>query len=513
MSHLLLGPIVIPVIAGALLLMLHRSSIVTARAVSTTATVLFVACAVSLFAEAADDVPRVYALGNWPAPFGIVLVGDRLAAWMVLLTAMLASGVLVYAVNGWDRRGRFFHAFFQFQLMGLAGAFLTGDLFNLFVFFEVMLIASYCLMLQGLGEARLRATLHYVAINLTASGAFLLAVSLLYGVTGTLNIAHLAARIGELSIEQAVLARAAGLLLIGVFCVKAALFPLYFWLPAGYANAAAPVAALFSIMTKVGVYSIVRVTTIVYGGESGAAGDLLAGWLLPLALVTLALGAMGAFAAERLTRMIAYLTIASVGTMLAAIEAGGSNGLAAAIYYAAHSTLAVAILFLVADLIARQRAAYADVLHPGPRIAHAAGLGLAFLVAGAAVSGLPPTSGFLGKLMVLQSVHPAAAALVWPIVLGTSFMTVVACVRAGSLMLWNVAQAPPNMRDAPRSGEWLGVAVLGASSILLVAFAAPLRAYAHAAAAQLASPGKYVDAVLGPDRSSFVRPMSPVRAP
>jgi len=192
MNHLVVLPVVLPALTAALLLLLHRAPMSVARAVSLIATAGFLVSAVALVVQVTAQAPLVYALGEWPAPFGIVLVADRLSALMVVLTGLLALAVVLYAMQGWDARGRFFHALFHFQLMGLNGAFLTGDLFNLFVFFEVMLIASYGLMLQGLGPDRLRATFHYVTINLTGSGVFLIAVSLLYGVTGTLNMAHLA---------------------------------------------------------------------------------------------------------------------------------------------------------------------------------------------------------------------------------------------------------------------------------------------------------------------------------
>jgi multicomponent K+:H+ antiporter subunit D len=506
MNHLLVAPIVIPAIAGAALLFMHEQPIRIARWLSAAATIGFLACAIALFHDSLQGVPRVYALGSWPAPFGIVLVADRLSAWMVLLTVLLACGVLLYATQGWDTSGRFFHAFFQFQLMGLAGAFLTGDLFNLFVFFEVMLIASYCLMLQGLGAGRLRATLHYVAINLTASGVFLIAVSLLYGLTGTLNMAHLAERVAALPTDDVPLARAAGLMLMGVFCVKAALFPLYFWLPRGYSEAAPPVAALFAVMTKVGVYSIVRITSLVFGQDAGGAADLLSPWLLPLALSTLAIGALGALGAQRLATMTAYLTMASVGTMLSAIAAGAASGIAAAVYYAAHSTIVIAILFLLTDLLGRQRGSIGDALQRGPPLTHAALPGLLFLFAGATVAGLPPSSGFIGKLMVLLSVRGAGeAAVVWAVVLATSFLMVVACVRAGSIVLWNVRSRPDKgVASVPRRGEWAAVAFLASCSVALVVAAGPAQRFAEQAAEQLGARELYVNAVLGAKRTDLL---------
>ena len=211
--------------------------------------------AVGLVAVAAQGDVRVYLLGEWPAPFGIALVLDRLSALMVLLTYVVALPVLWYATGGWDTRGRYFHALFQFQLMGLCGAFLTGDLFNLFVFFEVLLIASYVLLLHGQGRERFRMGVHYVVLNLAASALFLLGLSLLYAATGTLNMADMALRVAALSGDSAVLARSGALLLLVVFGLKAALVPLHAWLPGTYAAASAPVAALFALMTKVGTAS------------------------------------------------------------------------------------------------------------------------------------------------------------------------------------------------------------------------------------------------------------------
>jgi len=507
-NHLLVLPIVVPALAASLLLILQRAPIAVARAVSATATLGLFVAALAVFARAEPGVPLVYALGGWPAPFGIVLVADRLSAFMLVLTALLAVPVLLYAAQGWDAKGTFFHPLLQFQLMGLNGAFLTGDLFNLFVFFEVLLIASYGLALQGLGRERLRATLHYVAINAAGSGVFLISASLLYGVTGTLNMAHLAERVAQARAEDLALVRAAGLLLLGVFSIKAALFPLYFWLPGAYSSAAAPVAALFSIMTKVGVYALIRVTTLIYGGEGEGGMELTSSWLLPLALMTIALGTLGALGADRLAAMTAYLMIASIGTILTAVSIGGVAALSAALYYLAHSTIVVAGLFLLIDLLGRDRGDVGDSLHPAPQIRRAGLLGIAFLFGGATVAGVPPSSGFVGKVMVLQSAHDAAAAApIWTVVLVTSVLVLVGCARAGSVVFWNTAEVRPRQQaHPPRPGEWMALAALGACSLLLVLCAAPVKRYADRTAAQLASPAVYVEAVLGSEQGGLVRP-------
>ncbi|MBC7938471.1 MAG: monovalent cation/H+ antiporter subunit D, partial [Chitinophagaceae bacterium] len=245
----------------------------------------------------------VYRVGDWPAPFGIVLVIDRLAALMLALTAAVAAPVLLYANGGWDSQGRHFHALFQFQLMGLNGAFVTGDLFNLFVFFEVLLIASYVLMTHGLGRDRLRIGTQYVVLNLLASAVFLVGIALIYALTGTLNLADLALRVPWVPAPEAALLQAGALLLLVVFGFKAALVPLAMWLPGTYAAASAPVAALFAIMTKVGVYAIWRVHGVVFGADAGPSAFTVQPILLPLALATCVVGVLGALAAHTLPRL------------------------------------------------------------------------------------------------------------------------------------------------------------------------------------------------------------------
>jgi multicomponent K+:H+ antiporter subunit D len=498
MNHLIVLPIVLPALAAAALLLLGSNRLATARAVSLITTLLLAACAAALAAQAASGAHQVYLLGDWPAPFGIVLVLDRLCALLLLLTAIVALAACAYAARGWDARGGHFHALFQFQLMGLNGAFLTGDLFNLFVFFEVLLIASYCLLLHGLGVPRLRAAVHYVVLNLTGSAVFLVAVSLLYGVTGTLNMAHLAERVAALPAQDAPLARAAGLMLLGVFSLKAALLPLHFWLPAAYASACAPVAALFAIMTKVGIYAIVRVSTLVFGADDGAAA-ITAPWLLPAALATLGLAALGALAADRLATCAAYLTVGSVGTMLAAFAAGGAPALSGALFYLVHSTFGTAALFLMAELIGRGRGAAGDALDASAAPARSALLGAAFVLVAATVAGLPPTSGFLGKLMILQGVREApAAAWIWAVMLGASLLMLIACVRAGIALFWSGTPPQAGGAAAPRAAEWAPLTALIACSVLLVAASAPAKRYLDATAAQIAARADYVAAVLGP---------------
>ncbi len=264
-AHWIIMPIVLPLMVGAALILIERLRPGWVGLLSVLGVVALLAVNLGLLLKADTGQISAYLLGNWKAPFGIALALDRLSALMLVLTSVVALAALIYARAGDDQRGALFHSFFQFQLMGLNGAFLTADLFNLFVFFEVLLISSYALLQHGAGPARLKASLHYITFNLAASALFLIAVSLLYGLTGTLNMADLAVKVPQLGAENAQLVKAAALLLMVVFAVKAALLPLYFWLPDTYSAATAPAAALFAIMTKVGLYSIVRTSTLIFG--------------------------------------------------------------------------------------------------------------------------------------------------------------------------------------------------------------------------------------------------------
>jgi multicomponent K+:H+ antiporter subunit D len=465
--------------------------------------------AAGLVQHAAGGELLVYRLGEWPAPFGIVMVVDRLSALMVLLTYLVALPVLWYASCGWDSRGRYFHAVFQFQLMGLSGAFLTGDLFNLFVFFEVLLIASYVLLVHGQGRERFRMGVHYVVLNLVASGLFLIGLSLVYAATGTLNMADVGQRLAQLQGDSLVFARVAAWVLLVVFGLKAAMLPLYFWLPGTYAAASAPVAALFAIMTKVGVYSIVRVHWQLYGAEAGNAALAVADWLLPLALLTSLLGVMGALAAHTLARLVAYLTVSSVGTILASVGLFTPGTLSAALYYTLHSTIVIAGLFLLVELMAAQRGEMHDRLHPAHAVREPVLLGVMMLFGAASVAGLPPLPGFLGKLMVLEASSGLPTQVwIWGVVLVVGFLTIVGLARAGAIVFWHVQ--PTTDTSASGSSQRLLAPVWAfmALTLALAVFASPVKRYTDATAAQLARPADYVRAVLGADAAgrSTTRP-------
>ncbi|MEX1167286.1 MAG: monovalent cation/H+ antiporter subunit D, partial [Hydrogenophaga sp.] len=416
-----------------------QTLLVWRRRLSVASVVLGLVMAIGLVWRASSGDLMVYRMGEWEAPFGIVLVLDRLSALMVLLTYLVAAPALWYATGGWDSRGRHFHTIFQFQLMGLSGAFLTGDLFNLFVFFEILLIASYVLLLHGLGRERLRLGFHYVVLNLAGSGLFLIGLAMLYAVTGTLNMADMAVRVAQLTGDTALIARAAALVLLVVFGLKAAVVPLSFWLPGTYASASAPVAALFAIMTKVGVYSIIRTHWGIFGLDAGEASLAAQSWLLPMALTTSVLGVLGALASHSLGRLVGYLTVSSVGTILAGVGLFTIETLSAALYYTLHSTIVIAGLFLLVELMAAQRGQAGDKLRPAVAVREPVLLGLMMIFGAASAAGLPPLPGFLGKLMILQSTSGLAAQpWVWTIVLSVGFLSLVGLARAGVIVFWHV---------------------------------------------------------------------------
>ena len=501
MNHWLIAPVILPAVMAAFLVTAVRHDIVLQRIFSIAAATALLAIAVGLYGLAADGVPRPYALGNWPAPFGIILVLDRLSALMLLLTAILAVVVAIYAANGWDRRGRHFHALFQFQLMGVDGAFLTGDVFNLFVFFEVLLIASYGLMLHGAGPRRITEGLKYVAINLAGSTLFLIAVGLLYAITGTLNMADLALKVALVPEGDLALLRIGAALLLVVFAIKGALVPLHLWLPGTYSAASPPVAALFAIMTKVGVYAILRVYLLIFGGTAGAAAWIALPYVLPAATLTLLLGMLGVLASRTITSLATYALLGSVGTLLVAVGLFTEAGTAAALYYMAHSTLAGAALFLLGDLVARRRGGAGDRLVAAPRFADLDLLAGLFFLAAIATVGLPPLSGFVGKLLILQELLATPAwPWLWAAVLVGSLLAIVGFARAGTTLFWKCEAepgAPEPQRPLHDAAAMTATAALVAAPVLLALFAGPAMTAMDATARQLFKPALYIEAVLG----------------
>ncbi|NIE68332.1 monovalent cation/H+ antiporter subunit D [Burkholderia sp. Ax-1719] len=530
MNHALLLPILIPLFAAGAIVALPVRAKRLQRAINAVAIVALLPVAGFLTAHAAQGEIATYALGAWPAPFGIVLQLDRLGALMLLLTAVLACCCLLGTSSADARRGRYFRALFQFELMGLNGAFLAGDLFNLFVFFELLLIASYALLLHGGGTRRVRNGLHYLLMNLVGSSFFLIALGVLYGITGTLNMADMGERLAHLDPATLPLARFAGATLMLVFGLKAAVFPMSFWLPQAYRSAIGPVAALFAIMTKVGIYAMLRCDALVFGlGAGGVLDAFMRDWAWWLAIATIVFGALGALAVSSLKTTTGYLVLVSVGLLIAAITQQTPLAWSALLYYLISTTLCSGALFLLADTLEPEAVATTDTLEPaslealddaaaaaispesdGAAVAAARAThapwpsnvaGVLYLVAAVGAAGLPPLSGFLGKAMVLAATPMSDAVILWPAVLASSLLLIVALSRTGTRLLW----AEPAARaaaSAPARAPRGSSAKLAACALLLGCVAAAtlgagsLRQYLDATAAQLFDRSAYVHAIL-----------------
>ncbi|HEY9397221.1 MAG TPA: monovalent cation/H+ antiporter subunit D [Burkholderiales bacterium] len=527
LDHLIIVPVLLPLVTACLMLLLGEQRRSLKAAINLASTVAILGIAIALLRQA--DAPSVggaanvgvYLLGNWPAPFGIVLVLDRLSALMLVLTGILAIASLVFSLARWHRAGAHFHPLFQLQLMGLNGAFLTGDLFNLFVFFEVLLAASYGLLLHGSSTARVKAGLHYIAINLAASSLFLIGVSLMYSVTGTLNMADLAVRIPAIADSDRVLVEAAGAILGIAFLIKAGMWPLCFWLPTTYAAASPPVAALFAIMSKVGIYVVIRVWLLLFGEQTGTSALFGSDWLLYGGVMTIVFGSIGVLASQDMARLAGYSVLVSTGTLLAVLATGNTSVTGSALFYLISSTLAISAFFLLLELVERGRTAGADLLavtmeafgdddfvedEVGVVIpATMAVLGISFICCALLLAGLPPLSGFIAKFALLSALFepaaleaapnatPATAWLLLGVIVTSGLTVLIAMMRAGIKTFW----APLN-RTVPRVRfiEVTPVIVLLLACATLTVQAGPVMRYMQTTAASLHTPHGYVNDVL-----------------
>ena len=529
-AELVLVPVLLPLATAALMLLLGEGRRAMKAVANVVSTVLSLAVAVTLLlwvdSQDAAAAFGVYLPGNWPVPFGIVLVADRLSALMAVLAGSVGLAALLYALARWQHAGVYFHVLFQLQLMGLYGAFLTADLFNLFVFFEVLLAASYGLLLHGGGSARVRAGLHYIAINLMASLLFLIGVAVLYGVTGTLNMADIAQKLPAVPASDRGLLHAGAAILAIAFLAKAALWPLNFWLPGAYAAASAPAAAVFAILTKVGVYAILRLWTLCFPADAGDSAHFGGTALVWGGLATLAFGSVGMLASQQLARLAGYSVIASSGTLLAAIGFDAPALSSGALFYLASSTLAGCALFLLVELLERARAvevgpqqtddgqdrlpAFFDAAPPpgvnldenedaliGRALPGAlAFLGLAFLVCAIVVAGLPPLSGFVAKLSMLTALLDVGTPAAWTLfglLVASGLCAATGLLRVGMRHFWTAGdRAVPRLRVI----ETLPIGLLLGATLLLVLRGEPALAYARQTADALHTPDRYIAAVL-----------------
>ncbi|MEU6859320.1 Na+/H+ antiporter subunit D [Glycomyces sp. NPDC046736] len=502
MNALVPLPVVIPLLGAALTLMMARKPGLQ-RTVSLTALTATLTVSAALLYMTVTDGPQIVAVGGWPPPLGIVLVADKLAAIMLVVSTAVTLCVLVYSIGQGAADGdeetplSIYHPTYLALTAGVTNAFLSGDLFNLYVGFEVLLVASYVLLTLGSTENRIRAGTTYVVVSLLSSVIFLSALGLVYAATGTLNMAQLAGRFDELPDNLRLLLQ--GMLLLA-FGIKAAVFPLGAWLPDSYPTAPAPVTAVFAgLLTKVGIYAVIRTETLLF--PDGRIADVL----LVISLLTMVIGILGAVAQSDIKRLLSFTLISHIGYMLFGVALATEAGLSGAIFYIAHHITIQTTLFLAAGLVERRGGTTAlDRLGGLAKLAPV--LSILFFIPALNLAGIPPFSGFLGKLGLLQAGVDESGGLVWAVVVGgvvTSLLTLYAIGRVWNLAFWRKPHPDmPTVEDEADGSTILLPKLMVGSTVALVAFsvaltvvAGPLFDITSEAAADLLSRTPYIEAV------------------
>lgn len=448
-------PVVVPLLAAGLKFAIGVRSPLLNQMISVVALVVVLATGGALLFGVHAYGPQVVQVGGWEFPIGITLVADRLSALMVTVSSAITLGVLVYSIGQGiaDQEEAtplaIFYPTFLILVAGVSNAFLTGDLFNLYVGFEILLTSSYVLMTQGGTLARIWAGSTYVVVSLLSSVVFLIAIALIYAATGTVNMAHLALRLAELPTELQLTLQA---ILLMAFAIKAAVFPLSAWLPDSYPTAPAPVTAVFAgLLTKVGVYAMIRTQTLLFPEDSVV--DTLLLWA---ALATMVIGIFGAMAQTDIKRMLSFILVSHIGYMVFGIGLASVHGMSGAVFYVAHHITVQTTLFLVAGLVER-RCGSSSLNNVSGLAKISPVLGVLFFIPAMNLAGIPPLSGFLGKLGLIQAGVQDGSPLAYLLVGGavaTSLLTLYSIVR-----LWNYA-----FWRAPEEGRPVALGTLLESS-------------------------------------------------
>lgn len=496
MKNLLFFPLIIP-LAAAVLGLLAWNQRKLQRWIGIGATALLTLVSGVLLVQVQQHGIITAQSGNWPAPFGITLVADLFSSLMLVGTGIMGLCVTVYSLADTEQHQESvgYHPLLQVLLLGVCGSFLTGDLFNLYVWFEVMLIASFVLLALGGQREQMEGAIKYVTLNLIASALLLAGIGLLYGVTGTLNMAHLALRMQELDHTGTIPVIAA--LLFCAFSIKAAVFPFYFWLPASYHTPPIAVVTIFSaLLSKVGIYVLIRVFTLIFPQEALAGQPLI----LLAAGLTMLFGALGAVAQPELRRLLAFCVISQIGYLLMGLGVFTSLALAGSIFFMLHIMAAKSALFLVTGVVAR-KAGTSWLPELGGLYQRFPLLAVLFLLPALSVAGIPPLSGFWGKLALVQAGLQAEQYLIVAAALGVSVLTLYYLVNAWIQLFWKPRPADAaELRSLTpqRRRQLLGPALgLTLVSVLLGLLPEPLFRLCSAAAEQLLQPQSYIEAVLG----------------
>ena len=499
MNWLLVSPIVVPLAAAAGALLAWRSRWLQ-RAAALVGTVILLACGLGLLSVVSERGIQSTQMGNWPAPFGITLVADQFSAIMVVIAGFMGVAVTCYSFASIDprREETGYYAFLLILLMGVCGAFLTGDLFNLYVWFEVLLMASFVLLALGGGREQMEGAIKYVTLNLVSSALFLAGAGILYGLAGTLNMADLAVKLRDTTEHG--LTTAVAMLFFIAFGIKAAAFPLFFWLPASYHTPPVAVTAIFSgLLTKVGVYSLIRTFTLLFVGDPGYTHSLI----LIIAGLTMVTGVLGAVAQYDFRRLLAFHIVSQIGYLLMGLGLFTAAGLAAAVYFMIHVTVAKAALFLVSGVVATLRGSYDLKKLGGTSEAHP-WLSILFIIPALSLAGIPPLSGFFAKLALIQAGLEIEQYAIVTAALAVSILTLFSMTKIWAEAFWKESpqvqeSAEPQRRLSPMVSTLLfGPIVVMSLFLVVIGFGAEsVLALALRAGEQLMDPEEYIQTVLG----------------
>jgi multicomponent Na+:H+ antiporter subunit D len=491
MNNLIILPIIIPIIAG-LLMVIFKKSIRFQRILSILAIVSTGAVAVILINQISKDGIQILHLGGWKAPFGVSMVADMIATILILVTSIVAVCCLLFAFQsiGEKREAYYFYPLFLFLITGVNGSFITGDIFNLFVCFEVMLVSSYVLISLGGTKIQLRASIQYILINVISSFLFLVAIAFLYAMTGTLNFAHLAQRVAEVG-QNGLLTTVAILLLI-VFSLKAGLF-LFFWLPGSYSAPPTAISAIFAaLLTKVGIYAIIRTFYLIFYHEPQIT-HLLIGIL---AAITMVLGAIGAVAYGDIQRILTYNVIVGVGFILAGVATLSVEGITGSLYYLIHDMIVKALIFLLGGTVIHLTGTsklneFSGLIRLHPQ------LGWMFFIAALSLSGIPPLSGFLGKVFITEGTFVTGYYWLGGIGLLTSLMVLYSIMKIFINGFWGYTELTEETEKGTTKGLMLPIGILTALTIVLGLGSEGIQTYVDLATQTLMNPEIYIRAVLG----------------
>lgn len=496
MGLLLLLPLLIPFVTAALALLFWRRRRIQ-RALALAGSVGLLLSALVLLGVIWRDGIQVVQLGGWPAPFGITFVADLFSGIMTVLGGIIAVAVVIYSYASSDRlRERFgYYPLLLFLMMGISGSFLTGDIFNLYVWFEVMLMASFVLVALGNERPQLEGALKYVTINLVSSAIFLTAIGILYSISGTLNMAQLAVQLPQS--EQPGLVTVVAMLFLIAFGIKAALFPLFFWLPASYPVAPIAVTALFAgLLTKVGVYALIRVFTLLFVQDISYTHALL----LLLAALTMITGVLGAASQNEVRRILSFHIISQIGYMVMGLALFTPLALAGTIFYIIHHIIVKANLFLIGGVMQRLEGSY-QLKHLGGLYRSHFGLSILFLIPAMSLAGIPPLSGFWAKFTLIRAALEDTQPTIVFVALAVSLLTLFSMTKIWAEAFWKdrpeTTPTPEPLSNTVSLQLLLPITALAAITITIGLMAEPIFVLASHAANQLLSPAEYVTAVLG----------------